>query len=197
MPTSTPEEGQRICLFGGTFDPIHCAHLRIAKEAASRFALDRVLFVPAGTPPHKASSVITPYEDRYQMVGLACAADPKFEPSRLEEGEGRSYTIDTVRRFKRELEAGDKLFFLIGADAFDEIESWKDWRELIELVRFIVVTRPGGAYSVPDGASVLPLDGIEIPVSSSLVRARLAAREPTPELPDGVRAFIDAHDLYR
>jgi nicotinate-nucleotide adenylyltransferase len=196
MPASKPEGG-RICLFGGTFDPIHCAHLRIAEEALKRFALDRVLFIPAGTPPHKAANVIAPYEDRFEMVKLACAQNPKFEASRLEEGAGRSYTIDTVRRFRQTLNDSDSLFFLIGADAFDEIETWKQWRELVQLLTFIVVTRRGGAYRIPQGAHVLPLTGIEIPVSSSAIRARLAKGEATPELPEQVRAYIDAHGLYR
>jgi nicotinate-nucleotide adenylyltransferase len=197
MPASRPDRRQRICLFGGTFDPIHCAHLEIAGEAVRRFALDRVLFIPAGLPPHKTGNSVTPYEDRFRMVALACAGAPRFEPSRLEEGAGRSYTIDTVRRFKGTLTADDDLFFLIGADAFDEIETWKSWRELIALMAFIVVTRPGGSYNVPEGATVLPLTGIEIPVSSSSIRARLAAGEATPELPGAVRDYINAHGLYR
>ena len=196
MPASK-SEGRRICLFGGTFDPIHCAHLRIAEEAVKRFALDRVLFIPAATPPHKAANVSAPYEERFQMVKLACTENPKFEASGLEAGTLRSYTIDTVRRFRQTLNDSDSLFFLIGADAFDEIETWKEWRELLQLLTFIVVTRPGGAYKIPQGAKVLPLTGIEIPVSSSAIRARLARGEPTPELSAKVRAYIDAHGLYR
>ena len=197
MPTSRSEAHQRICLFGGTFDPIHCAHLEIAAEAVRRFALDRVLFVPAGVPPHKTANGLTPYEHRLRMVALACAGNAKFEPSRLEQNTEQSYTIDTVRRFRKSMATGDELFFLIGADAFDEIETWKSWRELIALVAFIVVTRPGGSYNVPPGATVLPLTGIEIPVSSSAIRARIAVGEPTPEVPEPVRNYIHAHGLYR
>jgi nicotinate-nucleotide adenylyltransferase len=196
MPASKPN-GQRICLFGGTFDPIHCAHLRIAEEAADRFALDRVLFVPAGIPPHKVTQVVAPYHDRFEMVELACAGHPRFQASRLEEGNARSYTIDTVRRFRQTLNESDALFFLIGADAFDEVETWKDWRDLLPMLTFIVVTRPGGAYNIPPGATVLPLVGIEIPVSSSVVRARLEEGADTPELPQPVRAYINAHRLYK
>ncbi len=196
MPERTPE-GRRICLFGGTFDPIHMAHLRIAEEAARYFRLNQVLFVPAGMPPHKMQNGVAPYEDRFRMVELACRPYPEFRASRLEEKEGRSYTIDTVRSFRATLTPGDELFFLIGADAFEEIESWNHWTELIGLITFIVVTRPGGRYTVPFGATVLPLNGLEIPVSSSSIRSRLAAGEPTPELPVGVRAYIDAHSLYR
>ncbi len=195
MP-ETDSAARRICLFGGTFDPVHSAHLRIAEEAVLRFHLDRLLFVPAGSPPHKTAAGLTPYEARFRMVEIACAPYPFFEASRLEDREGRSYTIDTVRRFRSTLAPADRLFFLIGADAFDEIESWNDWRELIGLIEFIVVTRPGGAYRVPAGATVHRLEGLELPISSSSIRARLAAGEPTPELPAQVRAFIEAHHLY-
>ncbi len=186
----------RICLFGGTFDPIHSAHLRIAEEAARSFQLDKILFVPAGTPPHKTGVVVTPYEDRLRMVELACEPYPKFEASRLEAGEGRSYTIDTVLRLRQILDLDARLFFLIGADAFDEIETWKDWRKLIQLVVFIVVTRPGGTYKIPAGTMVQPLEGLELPISSSAIRARLSVRSPTPELPAPVRAYIEERGLY-
>lgn len=185
----------RVCLFGGTFDPIHCAHLRIAEEAVQQFALDRVLFVPAANPPHKDSAVLSPYEDRYSMVEIACAPYEKFIASRLEAEPQRSYSIDTVKKFRKQMNAGDRLFFLIGGDAFDEIGTWKDWRELITLTEFIVVARPGRTYDVPAGAHVHPL-GLSLPVSSSEIRRRIAAGEPVPELPPGVREFIEEHRLY-
>ncbi len=195
MRKAEPEH-HRICLFGGTFDPIHCAHLRIAEEAARHFTLDRMLFIPAGSPPHKTAAGLTPYEDRFRMVEIACESYPYFEASRLEEGEGLSYTIDTVDRFRATNGGGAQLFFLIGADAFDEIETWKGWRQLIELIEFIVVTRPGQVYRVPEGATVHALNGLELDVSSSSIRNELAAGDPTPELPAGVRAFIEARGLY-
>ena len=187
---------KRICLFGGTFDPIHNAHLRIAQEALERCRLDRVLFVPAGNPPHKDSAGLTPYEDRFRMVELACGPYAAFEASRLEKGAQRSYTIDTVKRVREPLAPDDRLFFLIGADAFDEIETWKGWQELIRLVEFIVVTRPGGEYKLPDGACVHQLTGLALPVSSSGIRSRLAKAGPTPELPKSVRAYIEQRGLY-
>jgi nicotinate-nucleotide adenylyltransferase len=188
--------GKRVCLFGGTFDPVHDAHLRIAQEALCDFSLDRVLFVPAAHPPHKDPRGVTPYEDRFHMVEIACRSCPQFEASRLEAGDERSYTIDTLRRFRKQLGPGDRLFFLIGSDAFDEIESWKDWREVVKLTEFIVVSRPGGHYRVPRNARVHQLDGLALPVSSSTIRERLAAGKPTPELPLEVRRFIEAHGLY-
>ena len=131
MPTD-PQRA-RICIFGGTFDPIHAAHLRIAEEACRKYSLTRVLFVPAGNPPHKESAGLAPYEDRYAMVDIACRPYPAFEASRLEGGEERSYTVDTIRRFRSETVGDFQLFFLIGADAFDELETWKGWQELLKL----------------------------------------------------------------
>ena len=196
MPPPGPE-GARICLFGGTFDPIHSAHVRVAEEARQVARLDKVLFIPAGHPPHKPANGIAPYEDRLRMVQLACEPYPGFVASRLEEGEGPSYTIDTVRRVRKGLAPADKLFFLIGADAFDEIETWHDWQELVRSVEFIVVTRPGGSYKVPKGACVTALNGLELAISSSSIRARIAQGEPTPELPARVREYIDEKGLYR
>src|SRR5438270_4168270 len=185
----------RLCLFGGTFDPVHIAHLSIAEEALRQFDLDRILFIPAGNPPHKNGGV-SPYEDRFRMVQIACESDPRFEASRLEEGAERSYTIDTVRRVRKQMAAEDELFFLIGGDAFDELETWKDWRHLIKLTDFIVVARPGREYRIPEGARVHRLDNLLLPVSSSEIRARLAAGKATPELPPAVRAFIEERGLY-
>ena len=186
----------RICIFGGTFDPIHAAHLRIAEEACRKFSLTRVLFVPASNPPHKESSGLAPYDDLFRMVEIACRPYPRYEASRLEAGDHRSYTVDTIRRFRRETKTDFDLFFLIGADAFDELETWKGWQQLLTLTEFIVVARPESEYRVPTGARVHRLDGLALPVSSSTIRARLAAGKPTPELPAEVRAFIEKHGLY-
>jgi len=192
MPTE-----QRICIFGGTFDPIHAAHLRIAQEAQQAFSLTRVLFVPAANPPHKESSGLARYEDRYRMVEIACLSYPAFEASRLEEGEHeRSYTVDTIRKFRSEMTGDYQLFFLIGADAFDELETWKGWHDLLGLTEFIVVARPESEYRVPEGARVHRLDNLALPVSSSTIRARLAAGKATPELPGLVRAYIELNGLY-
>jgi len=188
--------GGRICLFGGTFDPIHEAHLRIAQEALKTFRLDIVLFVPAANPPHKDPAAVTPYEDRFHMLEIACAPYPQFEVSRLEEGNERSYTVDTLRRFRAQLSPGDELFFLIGADAFEELGTWKEWREVVAMTDFVVVSRDGAEYRVPENARVHRLQGLDLPVSSSTIRARLAEGEPTPELPMAVRQFIEERGLY-
>jgi nicotinate-nucleotide adenylyltransferase len=194
MPEQAKKE--RICLFGGTFDPIHIAHLRIANEALKNFSLDRVLFVPAAHPPHKDGNTVTSYEDRFRMVEIACAPYPSFSASRLEASNEPNYTVDTVERFRKELNAEDQLFFLIGADAFDEFTTWKRWQDLARLIAFIVVSRPGKEYEVPEGVQVCGLEGLDLPVSSSSIRARLADGEIVPEVPAEVREYILQCGLY-
>ena len=181
----------KTALFGGTFDPIHTEHLVIAKEAADQFSLDRVLFIPAGNPPHKRAE--TPYEDRFRMVELACPADARFIPSRLEEGEGLSYSIDTIERLES---GGDELYFIIGSDAFGEIETWHRWPDVIRAVEFIVVARPGHRIVSPAGARVHRLDTVASPVSSSEIRRALARGESSAEVTPAVLAYIHRHKLY-
>jgi nicotinate-nucleotide adenylyltransferase len=190
----TDAKPQRVCVFGGTFDPIHLAHTRIAEEAQRKFALSRVLLVPAGNPPHK--DAFTPYEDRLRMVEIACEGFAGFEASSLEAGTQQSYTIDTILRVREQLSSGDKLFFLIGADAFDDFETWKGWQTLVELTEFIVVARPESEYRVPKNARVHRMDGMALQVSSSNIRTLLAEGEPTPELAPSVRAYIEKRGLY-
>jgi nicotinate-nucleotide adenylyltransferase len=189
--------GRRICLFGGTFDPIHIAHLQIADAARKRLDLDEVIFIPAANPPHKENASLTSFEDRFRMVELACEPYPAFIPSRLEEGEARSYTIYTLERFRGQMAADDELYFLIGSDAFADLETWHRWQEVLKLTNFIVVSRPGETYHVPEGAKVIRLDGLNLPVASTTIRARLAEGRETPELPDAVRTYIDEKGLYR
>ena len=149
----------RIALFGGTFDPIHSGHLRVAEAAAGEFALDKLLFVPAAHPPHKHRLKLTPFAHRYAMVSLACASDPRFVPSLLEaptRDARPQYSVDTCTRARRELGARDRLFFLIGMDALLDLPHWKHYRRLLDLVNFIVVSRPG--FDAADIWKILPED---------------------------------------
>jgi nicotinate-nucleotide adenylyltransferase len=157
--------------------------------------LERVLFVPAAHPPHKLDSLGATFEDRYAMVELACAIDRRFEASRLEDGSGMSYSIDTVEKIRGQAE---DLFFIIGADAFAEITTWHRWRELMQLTQFIVVTRPGhDGYECPDGARMHRLDTLALPVSSSDIRQKLLEGQVPEELPEAVAKYIQARGLYQ
>ena len=182
----------KTAIFGGTFDPIHSAHLEMARQAADQFALDRVLFIPAGNPPHKHAD--TPFEYRYRMVELACAADARFMASRLEEGNRKSYSIDTIERVKAD---NGEVFFIIGADAFAEIKTWHRWQDVIRAVEFIVAARPGHQIVSPPDARVHRLETVELPVSSSEIRDALARGETPPELPPAVADYIRANGLYQ
>ena len=185
----------RIAIFGGTFDPIHSAHLVVAREALEHFSLDRVLFVPAANPPHKAGAT-APYEHRLRMVELACAGEPRFEASSIEANTVRSYSIDTIEKLRAQLNPEDELFFLIGADAFSEITTWNRWRDVVAKVTFLVVTRPGHHYDIPPGARVERLETVALPVSSSDIRAQLASGSAAPDLPAAVATYIRRETLY-
>ncbi len=191
----------RIGLFGGTFDPIHNGHLAVAHDALRRFQLDRVYLIPAGTPPHKHRAA--PFAERLAMVALAAAGEPRFIPSAVEApSPGKpSYSILTVRRFRREMSAGAELYFLIGADAFLTIRQWQQWRALLDLSHFVVISRPGfdlarvetvlpegwkrrGTPRDPHGieyrlkrTSVYVTSGVWNPVSATDIRAALGPGE--------------------
>ncbi|HEY4961334.1 MAG TPA: nicotinate-nucleotide adenylyltransferase [Candidatus Limnocylindrales bacterium] len=150
-----------IALFGGTFDPIHRGHLNVARAAAERFKLKEVWFVPADIPPHKQKAPVTSFFHRYSMVALALAGEPDFLPSLLEAPDPEahverrpSYSIDTIRKVKAGLRKSDRLYFLIGIDAFREIGTWYKAEELLRECDIIVAARPG--YSLDDVVGSLP-----------------------------------------
>ena len=186
----------RLAIFGGTFDPIHQAHLAIAQEAMERCRLDRVLLVPAANPPHKTAVTHTPYEHRVHMAELACRGLTHLEVSRLEEGTVWSYSIDTIERVRARMAADDQLFFVIGADAFADIRTWRRWRDVARAVCFLVVSRPGARYEVPPEVGLERLDRLELAVSSSEIRRELAAGRRPAEVPQAVLDYILKHGLY-
>jgi nicotinate-nucleotide adenylyltransferase len=130
------------------------------------------------------------------MVELAVQADPRFAASRLEEGQEKSYSILTIERVRQNLGSAAELFFLIGADAFSEIETWHRWRDVLEQVEFIVLSRPGYAYDIPPAARVHRLETLQLEVSSTAIRRRLSAGEAPPELPPAVLQYIRTNALY-
>ena len=133
----------RTGILGGTFNPIHKAHRQIAEAALRHCGLDRVLFLPAAIPPHKAITDAVDFEHRLAMVRLAIADNPAFAASDLEARRpGRSFSVDTLLQLKQE-RPDDVLFFIIGLDSFREITTWKDYRRLFELANIVVASRPG------------------------------------------------------
>jgi nicotinate-nucleotide adenylyltransferase len=151
-----------LALFGGTFDPVHRGHLKVARAATAHFALKQVWFVPADIPPHKQKEPVTAYYHRYAMTTLAVAGEKEFIPSLLEapdlnvltKDRRPSYSIETVRRVKKTLGKSDHLYFLIGMDAFKDIAKWYEAEALLKECDFIVAARPG--FSLADVASSLP-----------------------------------------
>ena len=165
-----------VALFGGTFDPVHCGHLSAARAARERFGLDRIYFVPAGRPPHRSHDRMSAFEHRYAMVALACGGERGFVPSLAEapSRRGVQYSVHLVRRFRRQLSPADRLFFLIGVDAFLELPTWHQWRALLNGADFLIVSRPG--CPLEQVAEVFPKD--------QLRRRRTA---PGPELVEEFR----------
>lgn len=190
----------RLGVMGGTFDPVHHGHLVAASEVAAQFDLDEVVFVPTGQPTFKQDQDVTPAEHRYLMTVIATASNPRFTVSRVDvDRAGLTYTVDTLRDLQAARPDAD-LFFITGADAVEQILSWKAPDELFAMAHFVAVNRPGHTLST-DG---LPADRVsqqEIPalaISSSDVRARARGGAPVWYLvPDGVVQYIAKHGLYR
>ncbi len=212
----------RLGVFGGSFNPIHIAHLRVAEEVRESLHLDRVLFVPTSDPPHKQDTVLAPAEDRMAMVRLAVRGNPYFRVSPIEiERPGRSYSIDTLTLLRRRLGERARLFFLVGLDAFLEIDTWKDYLQLFRLASFVVVSRPPG--EPPQGFAAIPVaaraqfcygdsstvlmheSGTEIhflnvtalEISASDLRARIARGASIRYLvPASVERYVGSRGLY-
>jgi nicotinate-nucleotide adenylyltransferase len=194
----------RIGLMGGTFDPVHYGHLLIAEVAREEFALDRVVWLPAGDPPHKKEYQVSGQEHRYAMVLLATASHEQFEVSRWEmERDGPSYSIDTILHFKS-IWPEDQLFFITGADAILEILTWRRHQEVIRSCEFIAVTRPGYdleqlSVTLPPeyAARISPITAPGVDISSTQIRARVHGGKSIRYLaPEQVEAYIRKHGMY-
>ena len=200
-----------IGIFGGTFDPIHLAHLAVAEEAAEALGLERVLFVPAGEPPHKPGRPISAASDRIAMVELAIAGNERFAIDRLEvDRVGPSYTVDTLESMRAaRLGAGlsDDLVLVLSAEAFLGLMTWREPRRVVELARLVVAPRDGYPEAGPEFlAAHLPdpadratfLDSPHLRLSGSELRRRAAdGRSLRYLVPDAVAAYIGDHGLYR
>jgi len=194
----------RLGVFGGTFDPIHLGHLRAAENALECLALDRVAFVPAGTPPHRAEPMSSAL-DRYAMTALATAGHPRFAVSDVElRREGPSYTVDTVACLRRE-SPDDEVFVIVGSDTFPEMATWKEHDRLMALCTVAVVARPGeGPETAGEAARVEPASGVArvegpgLAISASAIRGRVRQRRSVRYLvPDAVADYIAKRALYR
>ncbi len=211
-------------LFGGTFNPVHLGHLKVAEEVIRRFPLDRILFIPSYIPPHKSPGEVVPVRHRLKMVEIACRANPSFEVSEVEARRpGPSYSIVTLRRMKR-ARPEDRFFFIVGSDAFLEIETWKDYEQLLTECSFIVVSRPGFGIKLVEKViariktTALPTPGRRTAIkpenlkpgslflleartpdiSSTEVRRRIKAGLPVTGLvPPGVEQYMAKYKLYR
>jgi len=202
-----------LCFFGGTFDPPHRGHILAARAAADRFSLDRVLLVPANIPPHKLTTPVTDYAQRLAMVQIAVriAADPRLQASDIESPANTSgrtnYSLHTILRLRESMSSDDKLFFLLGADAFKELNTWHQPMELAQLCEFIVVSRP--CYDFATALAALPtdlrsvltthtIDTVMEDVSATQVREAVAKGHPLSGLvTTEVEGYIHAHDLYQ
>ncbi len=219
------DPSKRIAFYGGTFDPVHLGHLKIAQNISQLFEIDEFIFVPAKLAPHKQHVPVSAALDRYAMLVLATQESPGLRVSTIElDGPGRQYTVDTLRRFCAEF-GGANLFFVMGADSWTEITSWREWETLLSMVHHIVVTRPGYEFSAANvgpaqAERVVDVRGTSQPVSliepekpkifvtdavmhdASATAARRAARDNRIEelhklVPPAVAQYITKYSLYR
>ncbi|MBI4495835.1 MAG: nicotinate-nucleotide adenylyltransferase [Deltaproteobacteria bacterium] len=212
---------KRIGLFGGTFNPIHLGHLRAGEEVGELFGLDPVIFIPSASPPHKPGGEIVAAPRRLEMVRLAVADNPRFSVSAVElERPGKSYSVETVSHFRRIYGADTPLHFILGLDAFREIDTWKEYAALFSLCHFILMTRPGSdrspaslpieraeafcydevknVYVHRTGGLVFPAEITALDISGTKIRERLSRGSSIRYLlPAAVEEFIYRHKLYQ
>jgi nicotinate-nucleotide adenylyltransferase len=161
------EQRKRIAIYGGTFDPVHSGHLEIARRVVPLFAIDEFLFVPAKLAPHKLDREVSSALHRYAMLALATRAEPRFCISTFElDGTERQFTVDTLSHFRARFGTAD-LFFVMGADSWAEITTWREWQRLLTLANLIVVTRPGFEVSnrqvtAETAAAVIDVRGVQM-----------------------------------
>jgi len=200
---------KRIGIMGGTFNPVHKGHLALSKAAAEEFALDEVVFIPSGNPPHKPKGEVIDKEYRFKMVKLAIQGQKNYKASRLElDRPGYSYAVDTFNALKEKYGGSAKLFYIMGLDSINEILEWKKPLELFKLCEFIVGTRPGTRLRTFRRLLKFPplereVDKIHLmelkeDISASDIRDRLKTGKPVGHLiPKVVENYIKRKGLYR
>ena len=196
---------KRIALYGGTFDPVHSGHLEIARKVSTVFEIEKVIFMPAQVAPHKVGRPVTEPLHRYAMLALATQDDPRLVVSTFELDEpNRRYTVDTIEHFQRVLNDSTELFFIMGADSWSEITTWREWERLLTMTNHIVVSRPGFELTKdhvgPHGDRIFFTDVVMNDVSATNIR-RLASEGRTDELvnllPGPVLEYIRKYRIYR
>jgi nicotinate-nucleotide adenylyltransferase len=198
---------QRIGIMGGTFNPIHKGHIAIAEAAMGNYLLNKVIFVPSGTPPHKLTEIIEDKEHRYKMVKLAISGKKKFSVSRVEvDRKGYSYAVDTFKALKKEYKGEAHLYYIMGMDSINEILSWKKPLELFKICQFIVATRPGARVRTLKRLLKFPplnmhagqihLIEVKMGISSTKIRESLKKKRMPPSVPAHVAYYIKKHGLY-
>ena len=195
----------RVGLFGGSFDPIHRGHIEPVERVLQELDLERVYYLPTAQPPHKSDRRFAPALARYAMVEIALLAEPRLMVSTAElTPERRAYTVDTVESYRRRF-SGDDLFLIVGADAFNELDTWRRWQDLVELVTLVVLERAGVRVDMEllrersGSARVVRFDNPPLDVSSTELRARLRAGRslPADAIPAAVLDYIRKYSLYR
>ena len=214
--------GPRLGILGGTFDPIHYGHLRLAEEVGESLNLEHVYLIPAALPPHKGQRRVSPFQHRFEMTRIASVESPLLKVLDLEaRREGFSYSIETLKIFHDMVQPDLDLHFVLGMDAFLEIETWKDFRNLFNYAHFVVIQRPGFPSDIlesflptlgvsfakkdpgnrfvgPSGYEVIPMEATLMDISSTKIREKIASGKSIRFLvPEAVRSYIDNNHLYR
>ncbi len=218
---------KRIAIYGGTFDPVHLGHIEVAKRVSELFEIDELRFVPAQVAPHKLTLPVTPAIHRYAMLVLATQQDPRLRVSTFElDTPDRRYTVDTLAHFKSEFGESADLFFVMGADSWFEITTWRGWELVLALVNHIVVSRPGydinldlvnssvrerivdlrGSKQIPKlvndaaGEKIFITDAVMLENSATQIRRALREddwNQLTRLVPPPVADYIRKYELYR
>lgn len=190
---------KRIALYGGTFDPVHDGHLAVARSLVDLLALDGLMFVPAHTAPHKRSAPPTSPWHRHSMLALATQDDARFRVSSVElDAPERPYSVETVARLRDELR-DSRLFFVMGADSWAEITTWREWERLLEMCDHVVVTRPGYELSFEHVPSKIRARVIDLRGSEGERTRRAVAEGEPPKifLSDAVSEDVSATEVRR
>lgn len=219
---------KRIALYGGTFDPVHLGHLAVASRVSELFEIGELLFVPAKRAPHKVSRPVTAATHRYAMLALATQNERRFLISQFElDAPSGGYTVDTLAHFQLELGDSADLFFIMGADSWSEITTWRHWQRVLEMANHVVVTRPGHELDAGDlpaslraklvdvrgakperiaaslggagGRRIFITDAVMMDIAATDIRrvARAETARLAELVPPAVAEYIEKYGLYR